>query len=401
MAKNVLTSPAVHLESLGGRFDELAAAARCAQPVLETMRVFDHSALKEMFRPIKLPHATEAVALAHVRETQNLRRLLGAAALPFETSRLGVASAGFERQFVLPTVGEVSQLVAEFQKSPLAGPFSAYAQQGTHLRQGLEQITTPLLHAQETFRLITGFAELHGIGKAVSNAKGFEDRLSAALRTDLGDWRDQISWPPKFLTDLSARAGFYEDLGFNHDLTAFPAEAFHEGLRITGLRREPPPLLALYGSPVSVVADEEQEEAFARTNMAHDWLQRLESQIRAFIDEQMTACFGPDWPKYRLPNGMYDRWRDKKRAAREAGATDWPLIAYADFTDYIEVICRRDNWREVFAVFFLRRESVRESFQRLYPIRHDTMHARPITFDDELLLYVETRRLMKTVVRAS
>ena len=86
---------------------------------------------------------------------------------------------------------------------------------------------------------------------------------------------------------------------------------------------------------------------------------------------------------------------------REASTADRSLISYADFTDYIEVICRRDNWREVFEVFFRRRESVRESFQRLYPIRLDTMHARPITQEDELLLFVETRQLMKIVIRES
>ena len=160
-------------------------------------------------------------------------------------------------------------------------------------------------------------------------------------------------------------------------------------------------MLALYGTPVPVETDDEREEAFVRTNAAHDQLQRLESHVRAFINEQMTACCEPDWPKHRLPNGMYDQWRDKKRADREASAADRSLISYADFTDYIEVICRRDNWREVFEVFFRRRESVRESFQRLYPIRLDTMHARPITQDDELLLLVETRRLMKIVIRES
>jgi len=41
---------------------------------------------------------------------------------------------------------------------------------------------------------------------------------------------------------------------------------------------------------------------------------------------------------------------------------------------------------------------VPESFQRLYPIGIDTMHARPITLDDELLLYVEARRLMKMII---
>jgi hypothetical protein len=55
------------------------------------------------------------------------------------------------------------------------------------------------------------------------------------------------------------------------------------------------------------------------------------------------------------------------------------LIEYADFTDYAAVICRADNWREVFSTFFNRPESVRESFQRLHPIRLDAMHARLIT----------------------
>lgn len=47
--------------------------------------------------------------------------------------------------------------------------------------------------------------------------------------------------------------------------------------------------------------------------------------------------------------------------------------------------------------YFERQESVRESFQRLYPVRNDTMHARPITQDDELLLYVEGKRLMRRI----
>jgi hypothetical protein len=51
----------------------------------------------------------------------------------------------------------------------------------------------------------------------------------------------------------------------------------------------------------------------------------------------------------------------------------------------------------LFAVFFLRSESVRESFQRLYPIRLDTMHARRFPQDDELLLYVETRQMVKVI----
>ena len=254
-----------------------------------------------------------------------------------------------------------------FETNPLSELLGAYEWQGTQLQNVLEQFTTPWLHAEATMRSIAGMAELHGISKVLENATGFDEAVAAVLRVDLGDWRDQISWPSAIFSDPQARVNLYKELGFNHELTAFPAETFHEGLGIIGLRRDPPPLSALYGTPVPVETDDEREEAFVRTNAAHDWLQRLESQVRAFIDERMTVCFGPDWPRRRLPNGMYDQWRDKKRAARKAGAADRSLISYADFTDYITVICRRDNWREVFETYFRRPESVRESFQRLYP----------------------------------
>jgi HEPN superfamily Swt1-like protein len=126
-------------------------------------------------------------------------------------------------------------------------------------------------------------------------------------------------------------------------------------------------------------------------------LLRFETQLRRFIDKQMTNAFGPEWPKHRLPKGMYEKWQEKKRA-QYARARNRPLIAYADFNDYPLVICKGDNWREVFAPFYNRQESVRESFQRLHPVRLDTMHARPITQYDELLLYVETQHLLKVTI---
>lgn len=199
------------------------------------------------------------------------------------------------------------------------------------------------------------------------------------------------------LQNILARTEFYIERGFNPALTNFPARAFRETLDIAGLRREPPALADHYGAPIPPSDDDEEEEGLARTNVAHDWLQRLETQLRRFIDEAMMAAFGPDWARHRLPNGVYEKWQEKKREAERSGDRDWPLIAYADFTDYELVICKRDNWREVFARVFGRPESIRESLQRLYPIRVCAMHARQITQDDELLLYVEVRRLSKVI----
>mgnify|MGYP005867392015 CR=1 FL=1 len=146
-----------------------------------------------------------------------------------------------------------------------------------------------------------------------------------------------------------------------------------------------------------VTEEDEQEAAFARTNAAHDRLQRFETQLRQFIDKQMTKACGDQWIKHRVPGSLRQRWIEKRETALANGEADHPLIAYADFSDYVSIITQKNNWNDVFKPVFRRRTFVQESFQRLYPIRICTMHARMITQDDELYLYVETKRILSTI----
>jgi hypothetical protein len=309
--------------------------------------------------------------------------------------------ASYTERFRLPAATETARLLEQLRVDPLKDMVASFAEQESSLRRAMESMRTPWLDMQEQLRSIRGFAELQSIGAALQNVPSFDERLSGVLRVGLGDWRDSITWPSDIFTDLAARSDFYASLGFDHALTDFPAPAFEQSLDIAGLRREPPQLIELYGAPIAASDDEEEEEGLGRTNAAHDWLLRLETQLRNFIDEAMTRAFGANWHKQRLPNGLYEQWQEKKQKALQARGREWPLIAYADFTDYERVICRGDNWRDIFAAFFVRVESVRESFQRLYPIRLDTMHARPITQDDELLLFVEARRLVRAIKKRS
>ena len=78
-----------------------------------------------------------------------------------------------------------------------------------------------------------------------------------------------------------------------------------------------------------------------------DWKHRCAGSLT----NKMTLVFGNDWPKRRLPKDLYEKWEERKRNGRQADGKEWPLIAYADFTDYERVICKRDNWREVFGRF--------------------------------------------------
>ena len=237
---------------------------------------------------------------------------------------------------------------------------------------------------------------MQGIGNALRTVHAFDERLTEALRVDLGDWQETICWPDNIFTDLGARTAFYLERGLNPALSAFPGDAFRQAVAIAGLDSAPPPLIGRYRAETAREIDE-GEVGFDRTNAAHDRLMRFETRLRKFIDEQMTAAFGEKWVKQRVPEPIRKDWEQKKQNAKDAGEPERPLIAYADFSDYVPIITRNDNWEAVFKPLFRRQTFVQESFQRMYPIRICTMHARIITQDDELYLDVEIKRILTLI----
>jgi hypothetical protein len=300
----------------------------------------------------------------------------------------------FQDRFRLPEIQEATRLFKQFEESPALSAMRRLYDDTESARRALEAMRTPWV--QDHFRSIGGFVELQRIGLALSNVPAFEAALTDRLRVDLGDWRLPIDWPKHIFTDIAARRDFYVARGLDIRLTDFPSPAFGQSVALAGLAISPPALLERYG-PSATEAKGAEEAGFERTNVAHDRLQRFETQIRRFIDARMRAAFGDNWIKHRVPGEIRQRWMDKKQKALDRREAEWPLIAYADFADYIPIITRKDNWHVVFKDVFGRSESVTESFQRLYPIRICTMHARLITQDDELYLLVETKRILTAI----
>ena len=278
----------------------------------------------------------------------------------------------------------------------IAAASKAFSISGSSIVKAMKSIQSPWLDMRNQAASIRAFADLQGLASVVTTLPAFEDHASNALRRSLGDWREAITLPQDIVDDIASRSDFYVGRGFDPALTDFPRPAFREALAAGGLDEEPVSEDDAYLPPRSEWSVED-EIRFRATSEAHDSLMRLEVRLRRFIDERMTDEFGPDWPERQLPNGVSDRWSEKKRRAEAGESGTWPLIAYADFTDYERVICRRDNWSRVFRPCFVRQESVRESFQRLYPVRLAVMHARPITQDDELLLRAEVVRLTRAM----
>ena len=224
----------------------------------------------------------------------------------------------------------------------------------------------------------------------------FDPGFTDNLRTALGDWRAPVTLPASIFDDVVARTALYAERGLDRYLTAFPAAAFRESLSIAGLSEAPPALATPYFTDLmnrNRTRRLDFNAPIPRMTVFCD----SRPQIRRFIDERMKAAYGDRWVKHRVPGPIRQNWEDKKEKAQDSGQEDWPLISYADFTDYVTIITQNDNWTAVFKSVFGRRELVRESFQRLYPIRLCTMHARIITQDDELYLHVETMRILKAI----
>lgn len=300
-----------------------------------------------------------------------------------------------EAMFRLPQAFEATRLLKSYQVGAIAEFAQQHAIDILDRQRSLEAITTPWLHREEEARSVTAILELQGMGNVLRTMKGFDPEFTAALRLDLGDWRDKITFPESVFIDPVARTDFYVNRGFNTSLTDFPDTAFHKGLGIAGLDGASLDL-KLSGSAALYSTDLKEETDLQRTNQCHDRLQRFERRLRQFIDEKMTSHYGLNWPKQRLAPSLYERWEFKKQRA-ERNSEMLTFIEVADFTDYETIICREEHWRKIFETMSKRKESVRESLQRLQPIRLAVMHARIVTKEDELYLVVEIRRLLSVI----
>lgn len=254
----------------------------------------------------------------------------------------------------------------------------------------MRDIASPWLRIDNAPASARAFANILAIGRGIDARWPFEPEFAKRLRSSLGDWRELAIPAIEPLVDPVLRSGLYHERGFDPSLTDFTPPAFEESLRIAGLYRNP---------PGEVVQEEaEEEDGFARARFAFKELQRFEFKLRRFIDRVMRDTFGERWMRERLPRGMFDKWIEKRDTAVKGGRQpEQLLIDYADFTDYRPIIERKDNWDELFKSVFGRVDDVRESFQRLFPVRIAVMHARIITQEDEFLLFVEIKRVLKAI----
>jgi len=314
-------------------------------------------------------------------------------------SELAVEAASlhqrWEEAFRLPSAMETARLYQE-QVDALQGQSMLFHDKPGQIMAAMTSMTRPWLNDAMLDHSVLGMMEMQTIGAVLRHSDPFGADIGDLLRPALGDWREVVMPTVDVLMDPVARTALYYDKGYSPDLTAFPRGAFVEGMHHAGLDLDSSEDL----DDDEADADETLEASFARNRSAFDQLQRFEVALRRFIDERMTEAFGPDWCITQAPEGTSDNWRQKQATDAKATGAIRPLIEFADFTDYRAIIEKKQNWKTVFAPVFNRSTDIQESFQRLYPVRIATMHARMITQDDEMLLTVETRRILRAIRKA-
>ncbi|MGD0670717.1 MAG: hypothetical protein ABSB13_01470 [Candidatus Binatus sp.] len=308
-----------------------------------------------------------------------------------DMGRFALISEQIAARFRMPAIEEMAALRNMLEAAHEATRFVA---EKMNFLRAAESFQVAWINIESPLNSLKALSDLNGIGNALKTFQPFESELTGILRSSLGDWRN-VTIPQPVYEDALERVDFYAGQGFDLELTNFPQPAFDLILDAAEIRPRSPSLAVrkLEGAvTIELLTDHESMMGFA-----YDLLFELESRFRAFIHRQMVSRFGEQWLQRQVPGPMRKAWESKRAVALERGEPIQDLIFYADFTDYVTIICRRDNWNSAFREVFLRKEGVQEAFYRLFPIRICTMHARPITQADLLLLFVESDRLLKAI----
>lgn len=269
------------------------------------------------------------------------------------------------------------------------------------LKAQVNGLSKPWLEATTALASIQAFSELQGIGTALRSLPAFGAVLTDALRIDLGDWRTAPKYDPLKILEPLVRTELYVAQGLNRDLSAAGDEAIAAAFNVAGLAVD---YLTSPSLEQFVPSDASPAEAAARRRMGmcFDILWKLERELRDYIDRLMTAQYGKNWPKQRLAPAMLVDWKEKAEKLKAQGRPVERLIEAADFTDYVQIICRSDDFKLLFVAGFRSEAgSVRESFNRLMPLRLATMHARVITKQDLLYLVSESARLFSAIGKST
>lgn len=268
---------------------------------------------------------------------------------------------------------------------PFASALKAAGAWEHSLSSRLAKIDADWLRPDDLGVSMLGFARIARLSDAVHGARPFSPEVAELVTDELGTGAD-----PDDDASPSERDAAAITAGLKSDLIAFPMEAYDQVVVAAGFQ------FVLPATPVPVALEAGDPDAMFHPTY-YALLNHLEQCLRQFVSERLDAFVGKPWVKQRVAEGVRKRWHDRQTEERDARRPVYDLIQYADFMDLVEVICRNDNWKDVFAATFGSKDELQVSLRRLHPVRKAIAHGRPLGRYDRLTLVNEVTRILKAI----
>ena len=150
---------------------------------------------------------------------------------------------------------------------------------------------------------------------------------------------------------------------------------------------------AIVGYKASVGPDVELPEPFEKE--PHIVLDELENALRNCIKSNLQGL-SEHWWIERVPPDVKER--AEERCQRDELKRE--PVQYVDFADYVKIITRRDNWREVFGGVFKDAAVIGAKLKELEPLRNAVRHSRRLTSDEKEKLHVLARDVVRQISAA-
>jgi hypothetical protein len=114
---------------------------------------------------------------------------------------------------------------------------------------------------------------------------------------------------------------------------------------------------------------------------AYALLRELEESLRRLIERTLSSL-SSNWWIERVPGDVRTNAQDRK----QKNDRQWPWLTgtnlhpiyYVDFPDYVKIIRKKDNWRDVFLRVFKDEEFISVKLREVEPIRNAVAHSRPL-----------------------
>lgn len=277
----------------------------------------------------------------------------------------------FARLQVMPDMTALTEAGGLPQSAELAAVVAA----GTRLDVEWASIAMPAVS-------VRALAELSAFTARVRSAAPDDEARVVEVAEQFGGY-DEAFASAETAPNEDEREGVYTASGRNATLMAFPSRAYPSVLVAAGwvadFQPPPPPRLAT-GAPCDTAFHDPADGVT---------ITAVEAHLRHFVDRTLTVRAGADWVRTLVPRDRSDVWRLRQEASVAKGNPALAPIHYADFQDLLDIIGRKDLWRDVFSIVFGPKPLFEATMTRLHAIRLELAHSRPLTNTARLRLEVE------------